>query len=60
VTRPAIDRVIALTAVPTRPGGDGSALRRTQLAKLVHQATDGLIPLLDAGPGAVSAAAGTG
>jgi CubicO group peptidase (beta-lactamase class C family) len=47
---PAIDRAIALLADPQRPGGTD----RAALAKLVHYATDGAIPLapdMDLAPG---------
>jgi len=42
---PAIDRVIALLADQQRPGGSGRAVHRPVLAKLVHYATDGAVPL---------------
>jgi len=42
---PAIDRVIALLADQQRPGGSGRAVHRPALAKLVHYATDGAVPL---------------
>jgi len=42
---PAIDRIIALLADQQRPGGSGRAVHRPALAKLVHYATDGAVPL---------------
>jgi CubicO group peptidase (beta-lactamase class C family) len=42
---PAIDRVIALLADPQRPGGTDRAAHRPALAKLVHHATGGAVPL---------------
>jgi CubicO group peptidase (beta-lactamase class C family) len=42
---PAIDRVIALLADPQRPGGTSRAAHRPALARLVHHATGGAVPL---------------
>lgn len=42
---PAIDRVIALLADPKRPGGTDRLAHRSALAKIVHHATGGAVPL---------------
>ena len=43
---PALERVVALLADPTRPGGTDAAPRRPLLAALAHHATGGALPLL--------------
>lgn len=43
---PALNRVIALLADPTRPGGTARSPRHSELVELVHHATDGALPLL--------------
>jgi CubicO group peptidase (beta-lactamase class C family) len=42
---PALDRVIALLADPSRPGAADRIAHLPRLAELVHHATDGAIPL---------------
>jgi hypothetical protein len=42
---PALDRVIALLADPSRPGAADRTAHLRKLAELVHHATDGAIPL---------------
>jgi CubicO group peptidase (beta-lactamase class C family) len=42
---PALERVIALLADPTRPGGADAVPRRPKLAELVHHASAGAVPL---------------
>jgi CubicO group peptidase (beta-lactamase class C family) len=42
---PALDRVIALLADPSRPGAADRSAHLSRLAELVHHATDGAIPL---------------
>jgi CubicO group peptidase (beta-lactamase class C family) len=42
---PALDRVIALLADPSRPGAADRTAHLPKLAELVHHATDGAIPL---------------
>jgi CubicO group peptidase (beta-lactamase class C family) len=42
---PALDRVVALLADPERPGGTERAGHRPVLARLVHHATGGAVPL---------------
>jgi CubicO group peptidase (beta-lactamase class C family) len=46
---PALQRVIALLADPARPGGTDAAPRRPLLARIVHHATAGAIPLGEPG-----------
>jgi hypothetical protein len=48
---PALRRVIALLADPVRPGGTDPAPRRPLLARIVHHATAGAIPLGEPRPG---------
>jgi CubicO group peptidase (beta-lactamase class C family) len=50
---PALDRVVALLADPARPGGTNRDLHRPRLARLVHHATKGAVPLAP-GPAAES------
>ena len=42
---PALDRVIALLADPTRPAGTDRAAQRPKLAELVNHATQNAVPL---------------